>query len=289
MFLLALVRTITPSQADNTLYLLKDIFDMKLLALTILLLTFSTYAKQDLRIVSFSPALTEILYSLGLGEYIVGTTTFSDYPEDAKKIPRIGSYFQPNFEKTVSLRPTHILAMKEGDSAIFSYLKKSKLKYYIFESRSLANFSNNMIRLGEIFSVQSHAKKITKEWESHISGLPQINKSILIQVDHNPIITAGKDTFLSEALEKCGLQNKLITNGYQKTSLETLSKLAPDFLLVVGQLNAQTKFEDVKNFWLKNPFFKNTKIIHGDADKLSRLGPRFAIELARTCREISNL
>ena len=63
------------------------------------------------RIVSLNPALTEILFKLDLGNHIVGTTTYSDYPEAAKKIPIIGSYFKPNIEKIIKKQNVDLIGI----------------------------------------------------------------------------------------------------------------------------------------------------------------------------------
>ena len=55
------------------------------------------------RIVSLAPSMTEILFALGLGDNIVGVTTFCDYPEEAKKKPKIGGMSNPSLEAIVAL------------------------------------------------------------------------------------------------------------------------------------------------------------------------------------------
>ncbi len=57
------------------------------------------------RIVSTAPSITEMLYAVGLGDRVVGVTTYCHYPPDARKKPKIGTYTEPNFERIASLRP----------------------------------------------------------------------------------------------------------------------------------------------------------------------------------------
>jgi iron complex transport system substrate-binding protein len=237
--------------------------------------------------VSYNPALTEILFELGLENFIVGTTSFSNYPPKAQSLPHVGSYFKPNIEKTLSLKPTHVLVMKEGDPSIHEHLKKAKIPFTVFESRSLRDYLETLKKLGELFNVRAQAVRLIEQAQKTYEELPKIQKTITIQIDHNPLIFAGRDTFLSEALAQCGLTNLFKFSGYQKVSLEQAALKAPDVLIVVDQLNQNTQFKDVQIFWKQNPFYKKTHIHRGDADTLSRLGPRLPAAIQKLCREIA--
>ena len=67
-------------------------------------------SKPARRIISLAPHLTEMLFSAGAGEYIVGTVSYSDYPNAAKSIKRIGSYNKFSLEEIITLKPDLIVA-----------------------------------------------------------------------------------------------------------------------------------------------------------------------------------
>ena len=67
------------------------------------------------RIVSMAPSITEILFTLGLDEEIVGVTDFCNYPEAALTKQRIGGFVNPSIEKIVSLKPDLILGIRDGN------------------------------------------------------------------------------------------------------------------------------------------------------------------------------
>ncbi len=67
------------------------------------------------RIVSLMPHGTELLFEVGAGDLIVGAVDYSDYPEAAKKIPRIGGYSGMNIEAILALQPDIVLAWPEGN------------------------------------------------------------------------------------------------------------------------------------------------------------------------------
>ena len=64
------------------------------------------------RIVSTAPSITEMLYALGLGDRVVGVTTFCHYPPEAARKPKIGNYLRPDIETIVALRPDLVIAEK---------------------------------------------------------------------------------------------------------------------------------------------------------------------------------
>ncbi|MEA2068487.1 MAG: helical backbone metal receptor, partial [Verrucomicrobiota bacterium] len=68
------------------------------------------------RIVSLAPNITETLYALGLGNKLVGATTFCTYPEAAANVPRVGGFGQFNFEAIVSAQPGLVILHKEYDA-----------------------------------------------------------------------------------------------------------------------------------------------------------------------------
>jgi ABC-type Fe3+-hydroxamate transport system substrate-binding protein len=272
----------------NTLSLSKNLFRFLLIFIFPIL---SNAA--DLRIVSLSPALTEVLFELGLQDKIVGTSSFSDFPSDAKKIPTVGSYLKPSIEKILRLNPTHVLVFKEGDPTIAESLKNAKLNYIVYDSRTLEDFEKMIQSLGSTFNVDKKAQNILNLWKTQweaVSQLPKVNKKIMIQVDNNPIFIAGSDTFISKAFEKCGLENTFKNlDGYKKVQMESVVNRKPDVILVVGMLNGSDTFSEIQNFWNKNPVTKNSSVIKADGDSMSRLSTRLPSAVIKTCSEIRSL
>ncbi len=62
------------------------------------------------RIVSLTPATTELLFALGLEGRLVGVTDFDDYPPEAKAIDKVASFTAVDVEKIVSLEADLVIA-----------------------------------------------------------------------------------------------------------------------------------------------------------------------------------
>src|SRR5215510_11361841 len=77
-----------------------------------LMLLFALAPPPPHRIVSVAPSITEILFSLGAGDQVVGVTTYCNFPEAAKSRPKIGGYTTPSLEAILALRPDQVIMMK---------------------------------------------------------------------------------------------------------------------------------------------------------------------------------
>lgn len=244
----------------------------------------------DYRIVSLSPNLTEIIYELGLEEYLVGTSTFSNYPESAKKVPQVGSYLQPQIEKIIRLKPTHVLVMKEGSPNIKEQLTRAKINHYVFESKKLSDYKTLVEGIANIFHKHEKSKILINSWQENLDKFkifkPHNKKrSVLIQVDSDPIIIAGKDTFLNDVLDLCSLKNSFAHSGYTRIPTESIMNRKPDFVLIIDQMGTTKKYEDVRAFYLSNPALNSIKFLRGDSEKLARLTARFLPEAFNICSQ----
>ena len=91
------------------------------------------------RIVSLAPSITEMIYALGRDNHLKGATQFSDFPKEAKKLPKVGSYVRLDLEKIVALRPDLCLATKDGNPGeVAKRLESLKIPVYAVDPRNLA-------------------------------------------------------------------------------------------------------------------------------------------------------
>ena len=89
------------------------------------------------RIVSMSPGNTEIVFALGAGDRVVGVTSYSDYPEEAKTKPTIGGYHAPDVEKIVSLAPDVVFAMTDIQAKYIQILRQAGIRVVAVEPKTL--------------------------------------------------------------------------------------------------------------------------------------------------------
>jgi len=97
------------------------------------------------RIVSLSPAMTETLYSLGLGGMIVGVTNVCDRPDEARNKPKVGGMANPSLEAIVALKPDLVVMTMEGNSkGLVERLGGLGIKTYVFTAARLAELLTSL-------------------------------------------------------------------------------------------------------------------------------------------------
>jgi len=246
-----------------------------------------------LRIISLNPALTENLFALGLGPYVVGVTRYSDFPPEAKKIAPVGDH---NFsgERIIALKPTHILSISDRFGIREDIAKKLNAKLIRARLENLEDFETTIQTMSTEFQVAVAGETVLTQWRNAWTKFDQElaqsckngkcrETSVFIQVQAKPIIGVGTGTFLDSILKKCGYKNAIKQSGYPSLNRETLTHLRPDRVaMLLTDMDESIKFS-VTNLWEKS--FKN-KIVFFDPDVLSRLTPRLPAAALKFCEAL---
>lgn len=111
------------------------------------------------RILSLSPATTEILFLLGLEKNIVGVTSDCNFPAQALKKPKIGKFGFIDLEKVVSLKPDIIFATSDMNKQL-DVLKNYKVPLIALNTTNLNSVLENVELIGKLTSRQRQAKKL---------------------------------------------------------------------------------------------------------------------------------
>jgi ABC-type Fe3+-hydroxamate transport system substrate-binding protein len=62
------------------------------------------------RIISLAPSITETLFALGLGDRVVGITSYCNYPPEAAQKEKLGDTMRPSIEKIIALKADLVIA-----------------------------------------------------------------------------------------------------------------------------------------------------------------------------------
>jgi iron complex transport system substrate-binding protein len=241
------------------------------------------------RIVSLAPSMTEILYALGLGENIVGVTTFCDYPEEAKAKPKIGGMSNPSLEAVVSLKPDIVVMTTDGNPKEFEErLRSLKVHTYVSQARRLAELPQGIRELGAALGVRERAdalagkiaagiKSLSAGSKSALVSRPSTHKKILFIVWPEPLIVAGPGTVIDDAVTLLRYENIAATakTAYPKYSIEEVIRQAPD-VIFIGKgsgMDMQAVSQGILQRLAAVPAVKNGKVCFM-SDSLYRLGPR---------------
>ena len=204
------------------------------------------FASPPGRIVSLAPSVTEILFDLGLGDQIIAVTTFCDYPPEATDKPKIGGYSNPSIESIVAMKPDLVVMIDDGNPLeIQDRLSKLDIKTYVFMAKRLKELPQGIRDLGIALGIRDRAfKRATKvenvihkyERQAQKSPPRYFGKKAIFIIQPEPLIVAGPDTTIDDALKLLGLQNIAAdaTSPYPKYSIEEVIRQSPD-IVFMGQ------------------------------------------------------
>ena len=201
-----------------------------------------SFSKEYNRIASGSPAITEILYELGLKDKIIAMDKNSDVKElDEMKIPKI-SFYQMNTESIFSLKADLIIlsTFNKADREDFIQFMKEKGTdvIYISDIKTLEDIYKCIMEIGEKTERKLEAEKVISKMEKEINEVREISKNIknkkkvYFEISPFPsMYTFGKNVFMNEMLEIAGVENIFNDkSGWFIPSLEVIAARNPDII-----------------------------------------------------------
>lgn len=167
------------------------------------------------RVVSLAPHLTELMYAAGAGAKLVGALEYSDYPPQAKKLPRVGSEAAIDLEALLALRPDLVIAWPNAGSArAVERIAALGIPVFRSEPRELEDIARSMETLGRLAGTSTAAAAAATSFRERAARLerdytqrPRVR--VFYQVWDRPLITVGGDHVISKAMRLCGGENVL--------------------------------------------------------------------------------
>jgi iron complex transport system substrate-binding protein len=236
------------------------------------------------RIVSMAPNITEILFSLELGEKIVGVTDYCDYPPAALKKERIGGFINPSLEKIIALKPDIIICTADGNrKETVTQIEKLGFPVYVVHPVNMEGFFKTLTDIGEITGRKMESRKLVsqlREKQKRILALTEKlpKPKVFFQVGIDPIMTVGRKTFIDEFINIAGGQNiyGLEKTRYPRCSVEDVLTKDPA-IIIVATMGGKENYERAKEYWQqwkKLQAVQNRQIHWIDPDIIDRFSPR---------------
>jgi ABC-type Fe3+-hydroxamate transport system substrate-binding protein len=194
-----------------------------------------------LRIISLVPSQTELLADLGLDNQVVGITKFCVHPDDwFRSKTRIGGTKNVNRTKIQELNPDLIIANKEENTKEDIEWLAERFPVWISDIKSLEDALEMIDSIGDITQTPNEAKVISSQSRSSFGALKartdqQLRIAYLIW--KNPLMAAGRDTFINTMLEAGGFENAIQDNPsrYPELTDENLQALEPDLVFLSSE------------------------------------------------------
>lgn len=193
------------------------------------------------RIITLAPSLTELVFSLGAGDQVVGVMDYSDYPEQARQLPVVGRYDTLDMERIVALQPDLIVAWRSGNPrGALQRLEEMGYPVYIAEPVSLRSIASHIFRLGALTGHHETGNELGAGFLDRLQALQsefaeRQKISVFYQVWHSPLISVGGRELINDMINTCGGQNIFAELPIgPKVNLEDVLARDPQVILASG-------------------------------------------------------
>lgn len=236
------------------------------------------------RVVSLAPSITEIVFALDQGHRLQGVTTYSDFPPEAAKLPKVGSYVHLDLEKIVALKPDLCIAIKDGNPRVIAQrLESLKIPVYAVDPNNLETIMKTVLEIGTLLNAKGRANQLVQNMDLRIQKVKSLvakathRPRVFFQIGVTPIVSVGTRTFIHELIVKAGGTN--LAAGpipYPRFSREKVLALSPEIIIITSMARSAI-FEKVKAEWEKwpnMPAVRNRRIFVEDSNFFDRPTPR---------------
>jgi iron complex transport system substrate-binding protein len=252
------------------------------------------------RIVSTSPSITETLFALGLGDRVVGVSTYCRYPPAVAVLPKVGTFLKPDAETIARLKPDLVFVHK-GPNNVLAQLGTLGIKTAVVDRGSLPGVFTTIREISTAASVADKGERLVSDLNA---GLDRVKASVAGRTPRKVLIIVGRRTgtltdiiavgpgsYLHGIATIAGGSNVLAstTLEYPRISMETVISLAPDVIVDVGEMGESPADSDrrrqiTEGLWRSQTLVKAVRdggvhAVHDEAFVVP--GPRI-VEVART-------
>lgn len=252
-----------------------------------------TLAAPAQRVISLAPSLTEVLFEAGGGKALVGAVEYSDYPPEARRVPRIGSNLRLDLERIAALKPDLVLVWMHGNAEReIERLRALNIPMFFLEPHHIEDISGDIERIGHLTGGDAVAEAAAERFRTRFTALQARYATttpvrVFYQVAEQPLLTINDTQIISAAIRLCGGINVFGKDAALVPQLSTESVVAanPDIILTAQlgappgsmataqrnpaspQLRRWAAFHDLKAV-------RNGQLWLIPGDQISRHGPR---------------
>ncbi len=250
------------------------------------------------RVVTLAPHITEMVFAAGAGHALVGTVVSSNYPPDARNLPKIGDgAASVNAEALIRLKPDLVLAWQHTGAvaALAPLLQSMGIPLALVAPDRIADIPDQIEKLGSRLGTPQHASRKADTLRTTLHALENqyANRPALrvfIEIGHTPLYAVGHDTMLNDALRICGGVNIFDNSRLAALPLgpEHVLQKHPQVILIAGTTPLQE--QRAKDRWAKLGLTPaaGTHLYGINPDALFRPGPRLIEATTEICRVLEH-
>lgn len=248
------------------------------------------------RVVSLSPHATELLFAAGAGDKVVGVVAYSDYPEAARKLPRVGDNSALDLERILALKPDLIVVWMHGNSQRqVEALRQLKLPVFYSEPKHLTDLPAAIETLGTLMGTPVKAQASAEAFRARYEALRKQFASrppvpVFYQVWTQPLMTLNGTHMVSDVIRLCGGVNVFADEPalVPRVSVEAVLAKQPEamFTATPGATKSDKPLATLDSWrkWPQLPAVAHNNLFGIDGDLINRPSPRI-LDGARTMCE----
>lgn len=246
------------------------------------------------RIVSLAPHLTELLYAAGAGEKLVGAVDYSDYPQAAQRLPRVGGYSRPDVEAIAMARPDLVVAWQSGNPpAALEKLRALGIPVYVSQPDRIADVAVELERLGTLAGSEAAAKAAAARFRQRLADLEQRYRqrppvAVFYQIWKQPLMTINDRQIISDAIRLCGGRNVFGRLPVLAPTVTVEAVLAenPEVIVASGMGDERPEWLDDWRRWPQLTAVRRNNLFFIPPQEIQRHTPRLLDGAEKLCQAL---
>lgn len=243
---------------------------------------------QNKRIISLTPASTEILFALGLEDEIIGVSSYCDWPPQARRKESVGSFSNPNIEKIVSLKPDLVFLTGLEQERLKTILSKLGIDYAVLHPSNLKELILSIEKTAKLTGREkegriliNNIKDVMRRIETAVSKIPEKDRPrVYLEFWHDPVMTVGGNSFINDMIETAGGINIAgdLKRSYSRIDPEVVILRNPNVIILTYHIKNESCIKKIftgRIGWQDIDAVKNNRIFQDiNPDLILRPGPR---------------
>ena len=238
------------------------------------------------RIVSLTPSITETLFALDIGDWVVGVTDACDYPSAAHAKPHVCSWFKPDMDRIKALDPDLILGLETAHQHMRPFLDSMGIQLELFNPQNVPDALADILHLGKLLGKGVAAQKLVGGLQHRLDNLarrvgriapserPLVSR--VLEIGNGKLMVAGPQSFQYDVIARGGGINVStgIDSAYPKVSFQQFKTWDPDMVFICGSDKSRIPRLKADPEWRSLKSVRNGKLYQFPCGLTCRTGPR---------------
>ena len=249
------------------------------------------------RIVALAPHIVENLYSAGAGDKLVGVVSYSNFPDEAKNVPEVGTYNAFSLEQVLALQPDLVVMWGSGNGMqTLSKFEALGIPVYVSELRQLSDVPKSIRNLSQLAGTPAIGEAEASRIETELNALhrrygEKRSLSVLYQIWNDPLQTVNGEHLISEIISLCGGYNIFgdARSLAPRVSIESVLLRDPDAIVASGMGEARPEWLDQWRAYPSLTAVADEALFFVNPDHLQRPSARIVLGARSLCEQLDQI